>query len=414
MGFERKKSAWTGSFARLAVCLLALLTISFALVACGSSGSSSSSESATTGEETEATTGGGEEAEEGGEESSSGSLKEAEEATEAAFKGQFGTPPTEPNPAVKGKTVWVISPGQASAPAAAISAAAITAAKDLGWNATLCDGKLNPSVEADCFKSAIAANAEGILGVATDCPTIKAQLNEATAAKILVVPIFSFDCDEVGDGPAQFSTQISFGNRYKTAREFFEATGEDGAAYVVSENNGEANVLSMNNPEYYDLKFWQAGFESGMEKYCSSCSLESIEYLAAEFGPGLQEKVATGLTKNPEINAIQMTWNPELGPEAAVEASGRAEEITTLGGLGVAADTAAVESGSIKGVIAQPLPWWGFAAADTLNSLFAGKEPRDEGIGWQLFTKEQNLPAKGEEFTGPVDFEAAYKKSWGS
>jgi ribose transport system substrate-binding protein len=398
-------------WARLALAAIAVIALAVALAACGGGGSSSSgstSEAPSTSEESteEATT------EEGG---GGSELEAAEEATEAAFEGRFGTPPSEPNKATSGKNVWVISPGQASAPAAALSNAAIAAGKLLGWHTTLCDAKLDPAKQAECYKSAIAGGAEGILGVATDCPNIKGQIQEATAANVDVVPIFSFDCDEVGQGAAQYSAQISFGERYKTAREYFEASGEDGAAWIVDTTKGEANLLSLENPEYYDLKFWQAGFSKGMEKYCSSCAVESEEFLlASEAGTPFQEKVATGLTKNPEINAIQMGWNVELGPGAAVEQSGRGSELSTIGGLGVESDIAAIrETDSLKACIGQPLGWWGFAGADTLNSLFNGEEPRDEGIGWQLLTKEQNLPTKNEVFKGPVEYEAAYKKSWG-
>jgi ribose transport system substrate-binding protein len=56
--------------------------------------------------------------------------------------------------------------------------------------------------------------------------------------------------------------------------------------------------------------------------------------------------------------------------------------------------------------------WTGWAAIDTLNSLFLNKPIADSGLGWQLADKDHNLPAAG-SFVPSVDFKSAYKKAWG-
>ena len=56
--------------------------------------------------------------------------------------------------------------------------------------------------------------------------------------------------------------------------------------------------------------------------------------------------------------------------------------------------------------------WVGYAAVDTLNSLFLGLTPADSGIGWTLADATHNIPPSG-AFTPPVDFKAAYKQAWG-
>ena len=66
----------------------------------------------------------------------------------------------------------------------------------------------------------------------------------------------------------------------------------------------------------------------------------------------------------------------------------------------------------VNAVNIAPSDWTGWAAVDTMNSLFAGTEPVDSGLGWQLVDKDNNLPASG-PFVPAVDFKSVYKKAWG-
>jgi ribose transport system substrate-binding protein len=62
-----------------------------------------------------------------------------------------------------------------------------------------------------------------------------------------------------------------------------------------------------------------------------------------------------------------------------------------------------------------PYGWFAWAAADTLNRVFAGGSPAsfpNEGTGWQYVDKDTNLPS-GETYEPPVDYKAAYEKIWG-
>jgi ribose transport system substrate-binding protein len=56
--------------------------------------------------------------------------------------------------------------------------------------------------------------------------------------------------------------------------------------------------------------------------------------------------------------------------------------------------------------------WNGWAAIDTLNSVFLKQPPVDSGIGWTFVDKDNGLPASGEVPT-PIDFRAASQKAWG-
>src|SRR4051794_35141356 len=105
----------------VAVCVLAL-----GLAACGGSddGGGSTSEAETTAAETTETT----ETTAGGDD-----LAAAEKQLEEGYAGRYTEPPTASNPAAKGKTVWFISPGQASPNAAYGWKSFEEAAKEIGW-----------------------------------------------------------------------------------------------------------------------------------------------------------------------------------------------------------------------------------------------------------------------------------------
>jgi ribose transport system substrate-binding protein len=56
--------------------------------------------------------------------------------------------------------------------------------------------------------------------------------------------------------------------------------------------------------------------------------------------------------------------------------------------------------------------WTGWAAVDTMNSVFAGQKPKNSGIGWTLLDENHNLPSSG-PYNPKVNFKAVYEKAWG-
>jgi ribose transport system substrate-binding protein len=66
----------------------------------------------------------------------------------------------------------------------------------------------------------------------------------------------------------------------------------------------------------------------------------------------------------------------------------------------------------VNAVMISPSDWTGWAAIDTMNSLFRKEKPAFSGLGWQLVDPTHNMPASG-PWQSPVDFKAIYKKAWG-
>ena len=143
-------------------------------------------------------------------------------------------PDATARPGAKGKKIVVISAGQASISNSVPVAAAVEAAKALGWTTTTYDEAFNPASAPGLVGQAIASGAQGIILDATDCPTVKNALQQAKAKGIKVVGIYSFDCNDPifgGGGQPLFSGQINYGARAADIGKFGATPGiVDGAA----------------------------------------------------------------------------------------------------------------------------------------------------------------------------------------
>ena len=326
-------------------------------------------------------------------------------------------PDKSSRPAAKGKKIVVISAGQAGLSASVPSNAAVEAAQALGWNVSLYDEKLDPSTAPALVRQAIAAGVDGIVVDATDCPLIKGPLQEAAAKGIKVVSIYSFDCNDPLFGPGGqplFSGAINFGVSDIDA--FTESYGANQADAVITATKGHARVILINDLEFTVLRYTAKGFTDELAR-CSDCKVVAeVDFKAAELGPILQQKAAAALLQHPEANAVKIPYTAAslLGIAGAVAASGRISGgLYVMGGEGFAPELDLIRAG--KGVSAVNIiasDWVGWAAVDTLNSVFIGKQPAPSGIGWALADKTHNLPASG-PYVPSIDFRAAYRGAWG-
>jgi ribose transport system substrate-binding protein len=334
------------------------------------------------------------------------------------YKGTNTMPDTTSRKPTAGKKVVVISAGQASLSASVPSDAAVEAAKAAGWNVTMYDEKLDPTTAPALIRQAIAAGAEGIILDANDCPLAKQALQEAKAKNIKVVPIYAFDCNDPifgAGGEALFSGVINYGDKAKDIDLFTKSYGADQADAVIAATEGKAKVILFNDTEFTVLKYTAQGFTEELAK-CGGCSVvATVDFKAADLGPNLQQQAASVLLQHPEANAVKIPYTAAalLGISPAIAASSRGASLYVMGGEGFAPELDLIRTK--KGMTAVNIiasDWVGWAAVDTLNSLFLGKAPADSGIGWTLADAEHNVPASG-PFVPPVDFKAAYKKAWG-
>jgi ribose transport system substrate-binding protein len=348
----------------------------------------------------------------------SGYLATAKAKTQANYKGTNTMPDTTLRKPTPGKKVVVISGGESALSSSVPSDAAMAAGKAAGWDMTLYDQKLNPANGTGLINQALAAGAEGIILDATDCPIAKQALEEAKAHGIKVVPIYAFDCSDPifgSGGESLFSGVVNYGAKAKDVDSFTESYGADQADAIIAATNGQAKVILFNDTEFTVLKYTAKGFTDELAK-CAGCKVvDTVDFKAADLGPTLQQKAASVLLQHPEANAVKIPYTAAalLGISPAVAQSSKASSLYVMGGEGFAPELDLIRTKkgcSAVNVIASD--WVGYAAVDTLNSLFLGQTPADSGIGWTLADATHNIPASG-PFVVPIDFKAAYKQAWG-
>ena len=340
-------------------------------------------------------------------------------ASDLNYEGTLREPEATARPIAKGKKVVVISAGQASISSSIPVGAAEEAAKAAGWDVEVYDSQLNPANSAGLVRQAIAAGADGIVLQAIDCPGVKGPLQEAKAKGIQVVGIYSFDCNDPvfkGNDPALFSGAINYGkDAAANIGEFTKKYGADQAKAVIAQTGGKAKVIFFNQTTVTVLNYTGQGFKEEIEK-CSGCEIVAeVEFAGAELGPNLQQKATSALLQHPEANVVKSPYTSAtlLGIAPAVVQSGRASKLYVMGGEGFAPELDLLRAGQgVNAVNIAPSDWTGWAAIDTLNSLFTKKPIADSGLGWQLVDKTHNLTPSG-PFVPKVDFKAAYKKAWG-
>ncbi len=379
-------------FGRL-VGLVALVAIAaLALAACGSDDDGGSDEKA-----------------------SSGDVAKYQQQLDALYKGTYQSPsggPVDPPP---GKNIWIISTGQEIETAQNASKAMEEAGQDLGWEVSLFDGKFESSRQISGIEQALADKADGLVLVYVDCAPVKAALQQAKKAGVAVVGIESKDCE-----PSLVDHVVEYAGNEDFATWVAHAFGGTQAKWVIAKTKGEAKtIVTVQTDLYTTAVTYDPGITDEFAQ-CKTCEIvDTIEFVGTEFGPPLQQKIEQSLNKHPEANSFIAAYDAVLtggGGAAALRASGRLDEIESMGGEGSVPGIELIynEAGmdACSGI---PTAWEGYGAIMGLARIFAGQDPNkgNSGIGAQACDREHNLPPKGESYQAPIDFVAEYNELWG-
>ncbi len=341
----------------------------------------------------------------------------AKKAVSAAYgSGGVVPPPTKGPRAQKGKTVWWISCGQIYPSCVSQSQAFQAAAKVLGWHVTVVDGKASSTTATALIRQAIAAHVDGI-GVDTyDCPGIKGALENARAAHIPTVSFAGYDCNSPiykgKEGKSLYTAVTKLAGEADPAA-LFSSWGKMLGQYIIARNNGSVSffyVTCTNNTVCTSIN---NGFQSAI-KPCTGCHEISVPYSFADVPSPATQQWKSALLNHPTVTSIQFVPAGLLadGLQTAISGSGRT--YTLYGGEGSPQDYSLIRQGKEVSSIVRQDAQGIWAAADTLNRIFAGQKPStfpNEGGGFQIVDKTHNLPKSG--LPAPArNYQAAYTKLW--
>jgi len=345
-------------------------------------------------------------------------LRAAVTATNAGYKGTSTNVDPTARPAAKNKTIDIISAGQAADSNSVPVAGAMEAAKAIGWKATVLDAGLNPSMYAPLVDQAIAAHVNGIILDAIDCDKVQGPLEQAKKAGIKITAMYAFDCNDPNAGNEKtglFNGITNYGAKNSNLDTFTESYGADQADYVIAKSDNKAKVIVVQDPEFTVLYYTAKGFDDTIAASHGSQVVATLDITQEDLVDGnIVPKIKAELLRYPQATWIKSpyTYATTLGIVPALGTN--PTHVSVMGGEGFHDEMDDIRSGKIVATNAISSDWTGWAAVDTLNSIFNGTKPVDSGIGWTLVDESHNLPTNpNADYEPPINYQAEYKKAWG-
>jgi len=166
-------------------------------------------------------------------------------AATAVAGGEFQGP-TEPAKAPKGVKLAIISCSATLKGCQIPAEAAVEAAKALGWQAEIFDGKANPKTQASAMLDALAWGATFILASSVDYRSIQLPLAEAKKAGVPVASV-----GQGGDTPNALPVLEPGQLAWAFAMDPDNyALGKSIGEWIIKDSGGKANVVAFNDKEF--------------------------------------------------------------------------------------------------------------------------------------------------------------------
>lgn len=319
--------------------------------------------------------------------------------------------------ALKGKTLMYLSAG-ISSPSGTAGVAALEKIRDqLGFNLVTFDGQFTPSKYQDGLRQAVAQKVDALIVYGISCAGNEAALREVRAAGIKVIGLQSADCNESDpNAQALFDAQPLYPSKDSEVKgsAVWGANGAAQADYLISQLKGDVKVIQFDVPDFAVSAALGSYFEERMAA-CSTCEIvEKIDVAVADFGPGLQQKAEQALLKHPEANAVAINYDDlvTLGLSAAIQSSGRKNDLLAIAGTGYEATLDMIRQGNgLAAGWVQNHEWDHYAGVDTVLRALAGQTPEVSGIPTILYDKNHNLPKSG-AFIPATDFRSVFEQAW--
>lgn len=337
-----------------------------------------------------------------------------------AFAGTDRALPASGPKAAGAKSIWILSCAQ-SAPGCAIPAAgAEEAAKAIGWKAKVVDGKFDPSVYNQQVRAAIAAKADGLVLVFVDCPAVSGSLKAARTAGMKVYGLGSVDCDDQYAGGK--AKQLDGALTYDHGRDYADFLAADFAAAIsafITADDPKAKVIALKQEDAIAIHHLGDGFDEALKAKCPDCEVYPKSFTGADLiGNKLQAITAAMLTQHPDATTVMAPYDATilLGVGAAVEQARRGgRKLVLTGGEGLPPNVQLIKAGQQDMAVGVPGRWEGWASVDGLNRVFADAPQVDAGIGFQLMTKDKELPTGAVGYDGnakSAGYDENYRRIW--
>jgi len=317
-----------------------------------------------------------------------------------------------------GKTLYVISCGQAVPSCSTPTAATVAAAEAAGWTAKVADGNLNSGGTgfADAVSQAVSAGADVIVPIGFPCVAAQTAFTTAHKAGVTIIGGGGVDnCD-----PQQWSSI-----RYwmadtdpETGIWYAQAALQADYAYGKIGDGVKAIVINATGGPWG--QFLVDGFSKQLDTLgvdAKSAVVDVVDVSDEENGDGSYvQKVMTEILAHPEANALIIPVDGYLtgGLSQAIVQNGLDDQLLIIGRSGDESALKLIKAGNsgFDATVGYASEWGAWGSVDTAIRVLAGQDPQDIGEQVKLIDADHNMPASG-DFAGSVDFKKAFEASWG-
>jgi ribose transport system substrate-binding protein len=319
--------------------------------------------------------------------------------------------PTSGPKAAKGKTVVFVSLTQNSSGNNDASKGAGDAAKALGWNYSVIDGKGNATDSASALQQAIALKPDGIILGSIDPQSNKAALDQAAAAGIKIVSWHSTST------PGPVPDAHIFVNVSTPPDQIAYLAGE----YAVVHSNGMAQAEVISDRQYQIVVTKSDAIEKAI-KECDTCKLLSedngpfgeVPQRTPSLTNSLLQKYGRNLGYMLTFNDVYFDFVVPTLKAAGIDPGSPPYLISA--GDGSESAYQRIRTGQFQiATVPEPAYMHGWQVIDELNRAFAGEQPSGYVTKVHLVTKD-NIDADGgkdNRYDPQNGYEDQYKKIWG-
>lgn len=317
-----------------------------------------------------------------------------------------------------GKTLYVMSCGEAVPSCAVPAAATVAAAKSIGWDAYIADGNLNAGGTgfADAVGQAVSAGADVIIPIGTPCVAAQTGYARAAAAGVTIIGGGGEDnCD-----PQLWAAEREWMEGEDITTGIWHAQGKLQADYAYGKQGDDVKavvVRSTGSPwgaylaDGFSLELDALGIDS------SAAVVSSIDVSDEENGDGSYvQKVLTELLAHPEANTLVIPVDGYLtgGLSQAIVQAGLDDQLLIIGRSGDESALELIKAGNsgFDATVGYASEWGAWGSIDTALRVFADQDTAYIGEEIQLIDADNNMPESG-DYSGSIDFKSIFQQLWG-
>jgi len=294
---------------------------------------------------------------------------------------------TAPGPAfnakqLAGKTIFNI-PQLSTIPfLSATDTAMADIAKRIGINFVEYPTQGQPNQWSQGIEQAISQKVDALSINALDPRLVAPQLDDAKNARIPATSEQFFDFTQSDQVPANVTA-----NR---ADDFAQAARLE-ADWVISDTNGQADVIIVENREQLSTLAMEAALNDEFGKQCPSCKLTFINVPGTDWATRIQPSVQSALVQDQSVNYIIPIYDPMtqfVAPAITAAGMDGKVHIATFNGTPFALQM--MEDGDVVRMdIGENLDWLASANMDQIMRTMLGLPPSpNEHTALRIFTKE--------------------------